>query len=58
MFHVGIDASAGGLEVFEKFFMRMPPDSCIAFVLVQHFAPDRASLLPELLAKHTRMPVR
>ena len=32
--------------------------SGMAFVLVQHLAPDRASLLPELLAKYTRMPVR
>ena len=44
---VGLGASAGGLEAFETFFMQMPPDSGMAFVLVQHLAPDRASLLPE-----------
>ena len=54
---VGMGASAGGLEAFETFFAQMPPDSGMAFVLVQHLAPDRASLLPELLARHTRMPV-
>jgi two-component system, chemotaxis family, CheB/CheR fusion protein len=54
---VGMGASAGGLEAFETFFTHMPPDSGMAFVLVQHLAPDRASLLPELLARHTRMPV-
>jgi chemotaxis response regulator CheB len=54
---VGIGASAGGLEAFEQFFSHMPPDSGMAFVLVQHLAPDYKSLLPELLAKHTRMPV-
>jgi two-component system CheB/CheR fusion protein len=54
---VGIGASAGGLEAFETFFTHMPPDSGMAFVLVQHLAPDRASLLPELLARYTQMPV-
>jgi two-component system CheB/CheR fusion protein len=51
-------ASAGGLEAFEQFFTRMPPESGIAFVLVQHLSPDHVSLLPELLAKYTRMPVQ
>ena len=55
---VGIGASAGGLEAFEQFFAQMPPDSGMAFVLVQHLAPDYTSLLPELLAKYTRMPVQ
>src|SRR5712691_8460496 len=55
---VVVGASAGGLEAFETFFAQMPPDSGMAFVLVQHLAPDRESLLPELLARHTRMPVR
>jgi two-component system CheB/CheR fusion protein len=54
---VGMGASAGGLEAFETFFMQMPPDSGMAFVLVQHLAPDRASLLPALLARYTQMPV-
>jgi two-component system CheB/CheR fusion protein len=35
----------------------MPPDSGMAFVLVQHLDPEHPSLLPELLAPHTRMPV-
>ena len=54
---VGMGASAGGLEAFETFFAHMPPDRGMAFVLVQHLAPDRASILPELLGRHTRMPV-
>ncbi len=57
-FIVGIGASAGGLEAFETFFSHMPPDSGMAFVLVQHLDPQQPSLLPELLAPHTRMPVR
>ena len=36
---VGIGASAGGLDAFEKFFTAMPADSGMAFVLVQHLDP-------------------
>src|SRR5580765_2750618 len=56
-FIVGIGASAGGLEAFTTFFTHMPPDSGMAFILVQHLDPQQPSLLPELLASHTRMPV-
>ncbi|MEO8747630.1 MAG: chemotaxis protein CheB [Rhodanobacter sp.] len=54
---VGIGASAGGLEAFKTFFEHMPADSELAFVLVQHLAPDHTSLLAELLSKVTNMPV-
>jgi two-component system, chemotaxis family, CheB/CheR fusion protein len=39
---VGIGASAGGLAAFEAFFAGMPADADpgMAFVLVQHLAPD------------------
>ena len=52
-----LGASAGGLEAFEKFFKYMPCDAGIAFIVVQHLAPDHATALPELLAKYTQMPV-
>ena len=54
---VGIGASAGGLEAYRAFFGHMQPDEDIAFVLVQHLAPDKSSLLAELIAKSTDMPV-
>ncbi len=54
---VGIGASAGGLESFIAFFTNMPADSGLAFVLIQHLDPQHTSLLPELLAPHTLMPV-
>lgn len=56
---VGIGASAGGLAAFEAFFKAMPAetDRGIAFVLVQHLAPDHASLLRELIQRYTQMPV-
>lgn len=56
---VGIGASAGGLAAFEAFFGGMPADADpgMAFVLVQHLAPDHQSLLAELIQRSTRMPV-
>src|SRR5512146_2616484 len=54
---VGIGASAGGLEAFKTFFTHMPADSELAFVLVQHLAPDHNSLLAELVGRSTAMPV-
>lgn len=54
---VGIGASAGGLEAFKNFFAHMPADCDMAFVLVQHLAPDHVSLLAELVGRSSRMPV-
>jgi two-component system CheB/CheR fusion protein len=54
---VGMGASAGGLDAFKRFFTAMPPDSGIAFVLVPHLDPAHESLMVELLARHTTMPV-
>ena len=56
---VGIGASAGGLAVFEAFFSAMPTDTDLgmAFVLVQHLAPDHKSILVELVRRYTRMQV-
>ncbi len=54
---VAIGASAGGLEALEEFFKAMDHASGMAFVVVVHLDPTHASLLPELLKKHTSMPV-
>lgn len=56
---VGIGASAGGLAAFEAFFSGMPMDRDpgMAFVLVQHLAPDHKSILTELIQRYTRMQV-
>jgi two-component system, chemotaxis family, CheB/CheR fusion protein len=56
---VGIGASAGGLAAFEAFFSGMPVDSDpgMAFVLVQHLAPDHKSILTDLIRRYTRMRV-
>ncbi|MBK1642126.1 chemotaxis protein CheR [Chromatium okenii] len=56
---VGIGASAGGLAAFEAFFSGMPADTNpnMAFVLVQHLAPDHKSILTDLIRRYTRMQV-
>lgn len=54
---VGIGASAGGLEALEQFFTAMPANSGYAFVVVQHLSPDFKSVMDELLARYTTMPV-
>ncbi|NCC24138.1 MAG: chemotaxis protein CheR [Deltaproteobacteria bacterium] len=56
-FVVGIGASAGGLEALREFFEHTRPADAAAFVVVQHLSPDYKSLMPELLARHTVMPV-
>lgn len=55
---VGIGASAGGLDAFTTFFQNMPPDTGMAFVLVQHLDPQHESMLTELIARTTEMSVR
>ena len=56
---VGIGASAGGLAAFEAFFKAMPADfqPGMAFVLVQHLAPNHKSLLTELIKEYSVLPV-
>src|SRR5580698_3324283 len=54
---VALGASAGGLEPLETFFRHMPSDAGFGFVIIQHLAPDHATALPHLLARHTAMPV-
>ncbi len=56
---VGIGASAGGLAAFEAFFSGMPANSepGMAFILVQHLAPDHTSILSEIIQRYTRMQV-
>ncbi len=54
---VGIGASAGGLEAFTKLLEKLPPDTGMGFVLVQHLDPKRDSMLREILSRSTSMRV-
>jgi two-component system, chemotaxis family, CheB/CheR fusion protein len=54
---VGIGASAGGLEAISEIISTIPLSSRLSFLVVQHLDPSRRSLLPDILTKHTAMPV-
>lgn len=54
---VGIGASAGGLEALERMFRRMPADTGMAYVVVQHLSPDFESMMNELLDRQTSIPI-
>lgn len=56
-FIVGLGASAGGLEALEHFFDEAPTNVGVAYVVVMHLSRDFKSMLDELLARHTSMPV-
>lgn len=53
-----IGASAGGLDPLKKVFSNIQPDSGIAYVVITHLDPHHSSMLPELLQKTTKLPVR
>jgi two-component system CheB/CheR fusion protein len=54
---IGIGASAGGLEPLEAFFEQAALDTEFAFVIIQHLAPNHKSLMDDLLARHTSLPI-
>lgn len=54
---VAIGASAGGLDAFRKLIENLPVDTDMAFVLLTHILRGSNSLLPEILAHSTKMPV-
>ena len=55
---VGIGTSAGGLEALQELFTNTSPELGMAFVLIPHLDPSHASLLSELLQRHTDMPIQ
>jgi two-component system CheB/CheR fusion protein len=52
-----IGASAGGVEASTELISRLPINTGMAFVLIQHLDPKHHSMLAELLARKTKMPV-
>jgi two-component system CheB/CheR fusion protein len=55
---VAIGASAGGLEPLQSFFgaIKDAPKNT-AFVVIQHLSPDYKSMMGELLARTTSIPI-
>ena len=54
---VGMGASAGGLDALEHFFAKMPINTGMAFVIIQHLDPSHPGIMPELLQRITSMKV-
>jgi two-component system, chemotaxis family, CheB/CheR fusion protein len=54
---VGIGASAGGLDAFTQLLPHLSIETGMAYVLIQHLDPQHKSLLTEILARTTKMPV-
>ena len=54
---VGIGASAGGLDAFKRLLDKIPENSNMAYVIVQHLSPDYSSNLTEILSNFTKIPV-
>ena len=54
---VAIGASAGGLAAFQSLLENLPADTGMAFVLLSHILRNSKSLLPEILARSTKMQV-
>jgi two-component system CheB/CheR fusion protein len=55
---VGVGASAGGLDPFMEFLRKVPADSNLAIIYLQHSDVRHVSELPQILARVTNMPVR
>jgi len=56
-FIIAIGASAGGLQALGDYFEHAEPSNHIAYVVIQHLPSDYKSMMPELLSRHTTMPV-
>ncbi len=54
---VALGASAGGLDALDRFFTALGPTENVAFVVIQHLAPEHRTMMDTLLARHTEMPV-
>ena len=54
---VGVGGSAGALPALQDLFAHMPADCGLGFVVIVHTDPHAPSLLPELLARCTHLPV-
>jgi two-component system CheB/CheR fusion protein len=54
---IGIGASAGGVEALEGFFRGLPREPGLALVIVTHLSPNRESVLHEIVARYTDLPV-
>src|ERR1700690_2246496 len=53
---VCVGGSAGGLDAYTRLLQHLPSDMGVAIVIVNHVRTV-ATMLPEILPRHTKMPV-
>lgn len=59
LYWVGIGASAGGLEALREMIKKLPKRSSnITYLITQHLSPKHQSMMVQLLARETTMPVK
>lgn len=54
---IGVGASAGGLDAIKQMLGQVPQGFPHSLVIVQHISPDYKSLMSEILARETSLPV-
>ncbi len=54
---VGVGSSAGGLDALTSFLSKLPTNTGMAFVFIQHLDPTHDSQLPHILSRLTRLPI-
>jgi two-component system CheB/CheR fusion protein len=54
---VGLGASAGGIKALQEFFLNVPGNSNMAYVVILHLSPDHDSQLASVLQHVTQIPV-
>ena len=52
-----VGSSAGGLVALETFFQTAQKSEDLAYIVIQHLSPDFDSLMDQLLARHTSIPI-
>src|SRR5512140_287835 len=57
-FIVGVGGSAGALSAYKALVDALPSDTGMAFIIASQIQPVADSLLAQVLARRTRMPVR
>ena len=53
----GIGCSSGCLDALRSFFLHIPGDTGMAFIVIQHLSKDYKSILDQLLTNYTFMPI-
>ena len=55
---IGVGASAGGLDAIKQLLSSLQPNFPHSLVIVQHISPDYKSLMSDILARETTLPVK